>query len=332
MCTHIVLKNDGDYLVAARTMDFSFELESSMGIVPRNYPIKLAYLENTLDKHYAFLGLTRDIEGSYLFADGINEKGLTCSTLYFRDYASYSDKRDDSKEINLSAQEVVLWILANCETLEEVKEEFERMNLVEEKVGFIGQIPPLHWVVTDIEGNSITIEPLNHKFEIRENKYGVFANSPDISWHEANLRLYVGLDNHSHKAKDINGQPTKAYGMSSGGFGLPGDYTAPSRYVRAVFNKEHVNKGTTKDDAILAAMKVLNTVSIPLGVVVSDEGRRSYTQYTSYMVADNLEYYYKMYRSEELVRYSLNDYDLEGKDIIIDKVAHELKVVDGKNL
>lgn len=330
MCTHISFRNDGGHFIAARTMDFSFEIDPIMAVVPRNYPIKLAYHDNVLEEHYAFLGLSRYSGDEYIFADGVNEWGLSCATLYFTDYSSYSKEENKDKEVNLTPQEVVFWILAKARNLDDVKAEFDKIHLIEEDLDFIGATPPLHWVVCDKEGNSLTIEPIDGEFQIRVNKFGLYTNSPEISWHETNLRQYTGLSSFAHETRVLNDYTIKPWGMSSGGFGIPGDYTSPSRYVRAAFNKFTVEKGQTKIDAITAAMKVLDTVSIPLGSVISPQGRKSYTQYSAYMLHENSEYYYKTYKHTGLVRFGLFEYDLDGKDVIVNDVDQNLHIIEGK--
>ncbi|MDE8070748.1 linear amide C-N hydrolase, partial [Erysipelothrix rhusiopathiae] len=70
MCTNITLKSTQNHFLMARTMDFSFELDPEMVLIPRNIPLHFTYLYHEVSSHYAYLGLAKNI-GSYALADGI---------------------------------------------------------------------------------------------------------------------------------------------------------------------------------------------------------------------------------------------------------------------
>lgn len=232
MCTSITLKSKDNLSLLARTMDFSFELEPSMVVIPRKHLLNFSNLK-PLDNHYAFIGLGKHIDNNYVFADGLNEHGLSAAVLYFEGYAKYNENKDTDK-INLAPFEVLTYILATCKDLLEVKENFEKhINVVNQILTLIGSTPPLHWVFNDIEGNSIIIEPLETGIKIHDNKLGILANSPDLDWHLTNVRNYIGIQQKQVEPLTINGLTFKPFGQGSGTSGIPGDYTPPSRFLRA---------------------------------------------------------------------------------------------------
>lgn len=64
--------------------------------IPRN--VRLTFLEREeITSQYAFMGLSKDINKTYIFADGINEHWLSAAVLYFASYATYNDKVDSKK-------------------------------------------------------------------------------------------------------------------------------------------------------------------------------------------------------------------------------------------
>lgn len=73
------------------------------------------------------MGIGRNL-GTYLFADGLNEAGLACASLYFQGYAEYSDAIIPD-HINLAPHEIVGWLMTNFATLEEVKAAISRLNI-----------------------------------------------------------------------------------------------------------------------------------------------------------------------------------------------------------
>lgn len=324
MCTHIVLKNKNNNIISARTMDFSLELEPSIVVFPRNYSMEFNNLSSPLKEHFAFLGLGKNI-GQYIIADGVNEYGLSMAALYFEGCADFTDIPDENKT-NLDSHEVLHWILANCKDISSVKNELEKINVLNNTLNFIGKPAPLHWVVVDQKGKSIIIEPLDKGFVISDNAVGVLTNSPDLSWHYTNLRNYIGLDNNQLSERKIGQLNFAPFGQGSGSFGLPGDYTPTSRFVRAVFNKLSCDFGESINDTLIAGINILNTVSIPRGSVVTQRNTIDYTQYSSYVDVINLDYYFKTYYTNQMQKVSLNSFDLDNNQLIIKNIKKELSV------
>lgn len=309
MCTCIFLKNENNNTVMARTMDFSFELDPNFVFIPRNYPMSFKHLENKLDKHYAYIGLSNLIN-EYLFADGLNEHGLGVATLYFEGYAEYQSK--DKNKDNIASYELVNWLLANCKTVEEVMVELGTIRVVQSNLKLLNKTTPLHWMVCDKNGKNIVIEYTKEGLYVKENPTGVLTNSPNLEWHLTNLRNYIGLDRHQTQKRQINDVEVTAFGQGGGSFGLPGDYTPASRFVRTVFNKLTCFIGESEETLVVSAINILNSVSISRGNVITNADAIDYTQYTSYMALDTGHYYFKTYLNDKVRKAALNDFDLEG--------------------
>ncbi|CAM3726715.1 choloylglycine hydrolase family protein [Erysipelothrix urinaevulpis] len=316
MCTSITLKTKNNQHLLARTMDFSFELEPEMAMMPRHYPMNFHFMEQPLADHYAILGLSKKLN-THFMADGVNEKGLSGATLYFEDYAHYISQDDiDENKIQLGPIEFLMYVLATCETIENIIELEKNVQIVDLFVDFIQRTPPLHWVFVDQSGRSIIIEPRTDGLRIFENNLGILANSPDYEWHLTNIRNYINLSQSSYGPKTIYGQEFKPFGQGSGTFGLPGDLTPPSRFVRALYSKLSTKLPDNPTDLVIAASHVLNSVDIPKGSVVTQRGTLDYTQYTSYLSLSDLAYYYRLYNSFEIVKCTF-DYDRIDEDEII---------------
>lgn len=320
MCTHIVIKNNTS-LMAARTMDFSFPLQPTMYVMPRNYPIEYISKGLKLEKHKAFLGLGQNING-HVFADGINEYGLSCAALYFEGYAKYNTEEVNGK-VNLAPHEIVSYILASCKDTEDVQKVFQNINLVAHDLALVGAVTPLHWVVVDSSGKSIVIEPMEDGVSIKENAIGVVTNSPNLEWQLTNLRNYISLSPNADNNLKIDDLELKPFGQGSGSFGLPGDYTPPSRFIRAAYNKFTVEKGKTEKDLVKTAYHILNTVSVPKGAVITNSKQIDYTQYTTYMSLLTKTYYFKTYDNINVMSINLMDYNLDKDSITDIQVDHQ---------
>ena len=93
-------------------------------------------------------------------------------------------------------------------------------------------------MVTDTQGKSIVIEFIEGEMKIFENPLGIITNAPTFDWHMTNLRNYVNLSAVTIPNKKIEDLDFAALGAGSGMIGLPGDFTPPSRFVRATPNHQ----------------------------------------------------------------------------------------------
>ena len=71
MCTAATYKTKDFYF--GRTLDYEFSYGDQITITPRNYSFNFRHLE-TLNSHYAIIGMAYVAEKYPLYYDGINEK------------------------------------------------------------------------------------------------------------------------------------------------------------------------------------------------------------------------------------------------------------------
>lgn len=329
MCTGIALQTTDQLNILARTMDFSFILDPDMTVVPRNFVWDSIYHCNRPKQQYAFLGLSRNLSEGCTFADGVNEKGLACATLYFANYASYQESPIDGKT-NLAPYEVIQWMLSEFETVEQVKSALKEICIVKTELDFVGTTPPLHWIVTDKTGKTIVIEPLKSGIKIHDNPLGILTNSPDFDWHMTNIRNYISLSPNQLQPVTFNGVTFAPFGQGSGTVGLPGDFTPPSRFIRTLFNKLAIQDFTGEDEGVNAAFHILSNVSIPKGSVVTKEKRNDYTQFVSCMCCETSTYYFRTYDNQVISKLQLTKLDLDSSEIMtwsIKKETHYHSVI-----
>lgn len=313
MCTSISLSSKDNTHLLARTMDFSLQLDPEMMVFPRHFPLE--FHSGTLNEHYAFMGLSKNI-GGYFIADGVNEHGLSAAALYFEGYASYKDIAD-ATQTQVLPHELIMWILAKCQSVSETVEMLNNIDVVAKVLDFIGSTPPLHFIFLDRNGESIIVEFMSDGIHIHENKLGVLTNSPDYTWHLTNVRSYIGLDPKQVESRTLYGETFNPFGQGSGTFGLPGDFTPPSRFIKTLYNKLSSQKAQDRDALVLQAMHILNGVDIPLGSVITQRSTIDYTQYTSYILCDDPIYYYRMANSLQVQSVRLKDHDLDRTEIIV---------------
>jgi choloylglycine hydrolase len=79
------------------------------------------------------------------------------------------------------------------------------------------------------------LEIVDEVMHFYENPLGVLTNSPGIEWHWTNLNNYINLQPGNAPEHSFGPLAMKSFGHGSGMLGLPGDFTPPSRFVRAAF-------------------------------------------------------------------------------------------------
>jgi penicillin V acylase-like amidase (Ntn superfamily) len=311
MCTSITMTTEDQTVLLARTMDFAVILETEPTFIPRKKFVFDHDNGYNRQNEYAFVGMARQISNEqFVFADGLNERGLSCATLYFSDYAEYNSQ-DEHKKYSLAPHDVVPFLLSTCATVEEVARTMENAQVENTVLDFLGIVLPLHWVVTDASGKSIVIEYTNQTLAIHDNTVGIMTNSPEYTWHTTNLRNYIGLAPSQKTELQLENMVMKPFGEGGGSFGLPGDFTSPSRFVRAAFLKSCLQDIKTEMDGVTAVFHLLSNVSVPKGVVKTSKAF-DYTQYTAIMVNSSLKYYYKTYDNQRIRCIQLDNEDFDA--------------------
>src|SRR5262249_17703247 len=143
-------------------------------------------------------------------------------------------------------------------------------------------------------------------------------NAPTFDWHITNLRNYVNLSVTDVPAVAIDGREFAALGMGSGMHGLPGDFTPPSRFVRAAGFAQAARPAEAARGGGLQALRLLNQFDIPRGSVRTVEGGKVVEDSTQWTAASDLKtcrYYIHTYQNRRIRMVDLRRLDLGAKDV-----------------
>ncbi|GAB4234127.1 MAG: choloylglycine hydrolase family protein [Chlamydiales bacterium] len=321
-CTGILLKTQDGSIVHGRTVEFGVFIDTSVAVIPRNYEFVGSTPMGPGKKYtsrYAALGIfTYD---NVKLMDGINEAGLALGAFYFPTFAEYSHVTSENVEKALSPIDFSNWILTQFSSLDEIRKAIEKESvLIVPTVieGWGSETPPFHYIVYDKKGKSIVIEPLDGKLVVKDNPIGVLTNSPSFDWHLTNIRNYIALNPRNVPPIKIDGTQFASLGQGSGMLGLPGDFTPPSRFVRATVFSASAIPEKTADQGILQTFHILNNFDIPIGVARHVEDGVIHSDYTMLTVArdpQSLKYYYKTYDDQTIRYVDLSQFDLNAKQI-----------------
>jgi choloylglycine hydrolase len=319
-CTGMRLTAKDGTSVHGRTLEFATKVDLTLAVIPRHYRFVGTTAEGkgiTYVSKYAAVGaMAFDIPA---LMDGLNEKGLAVGTFYFPTFAGYSNLTKDNQNRALSPIEFPNWILSQFETVEEVKKALSQIvivPIVSTKWG--NTSPPFHYIVYDKKGGCLVIEPLDGKLVATDNPLGVFTNSPSFGWHMINLRNYIHLDPFNAPSAKILDVTLPPLGSGSGLLGLPGDFTPPSRFVRAAFFSSMADNPPNAEEAVFELFHLLNPFDIPLGSVRDQKDNHTYndqTQVTTVRDPEALNYYFKTYEDQTIKKVNLKKFDFNAKTI-----------------
>ena len=265
-CTGITLKSRDNATVVARTMDWSRTENNSMYvIVPRGYNHQSLLPDGTMDglefvSLYGYAGLAA-AEPEFII-DGTNEAGLSAALFYFPNYGEYEPYNEEDKDISLADFQVVSWILSRFATIDQVKAAINDIRII----NIDPSAATVHWRITDVTGRQVVLEIVNGVPNFYENEIGVLTNSPGFQWHMTNLDNYVNLKPGGAGPTEFGPIELRAFGSGAGFLGLPGDFTPPSRFVRAAFLKTYAQPQKSAFDAVTQSFHILNNFDVPSGI------------------------------------------------------------------
>ena len=255
---------------------------------------------------------------------GINSEGLVASTLYFTDYAEFREPASfsGSKCDNIIPQtKLSTYVLAKYSTVQHLKKHLR--NKVFPKVWTQGDLGltsvPFHYVFHDVTGQSLVLEYTKNGMKYFDNTVGAMTNSPDFEWHMTNLKNYPTLQRtefdgfkYHHKGNRHTMDPAW---VGTGFSGLPGDYSSPSRFIKAAAMATHSGKTENAEQAVTRMVHMMNAADIPKGIMlahfVDEKGEKhEHTDYTWWISVYDLSarcVYYRGYTDLSVKRICLDN-------------------------
>ncbi len=300
-CTGIRLIAKDSSVVYGRVLQWGeFDLQTRVRVIPRGYAFTGQTPEGLNGKKwqakYGVVGLDA-LHLDYLL-DGMNEKGLAMGLFYFAGFGKFNQYEKNKAENTINTLDVINYVLTQFATIAEVREGMSKVRVIAVNEKVAGMPIIAHWMVTEPTGKSIVIEYTDGRLKIFDNTLGVITNAPSYDWHEINLRNYIEFTDDAHPAKIMGGKEYAPLGFGSNMLGLPGDFTPPSRFVRAVAWTQTARPTPTSSETVYEAFRILDNFNVPLPVITKPTpgddltNMRSATQWTTVWDLANRVLYY----------------------------------------
>ena len=328
-CTGISLNSEDGGVVVARTVEWALgdAKHNQIVVFPRDKSYRAQTPDGMNGKSWTGkYGLVSVSAYDQPFGpDAMNEKGLYVGVYYFPGYADYKRYDKNHADRSMSVGDFMQWMLSSFETVEEVRRNLDKVLVVDVKDPRFGGAPlPFHWKIADPTGASIVVEMVNGgEIKVYDAFKGVIANSPTYEWHLTNLRNYLNLSTEPAAPLIIDGQSVVPFGGGSGLVGLPGDFTPPSRFVRAAVLTATARPLPTSVEAVFEAFRILDGFNIPVGMTAKPgktaQDIESATQITTASDLKNRRYYFHTMSNREVRMIDLSKIDFSTiKEQMID--------------
>ncbi len=315
MCTTIAWQNGDLYL--GRTMDIAFDFPRHVVITPRNYPFHFAK-HRTIERHHALIGTAMLLQNHPLYCEAVNEMGLYMAGLNFPGLARYAPPCNDKP--NICAGELIAWVLCQCRDLAHAEALLAKTHVTNLPIADGVAVPDLHFLLADQTGSRV-LEYTAQGMTLFDNPTGVMTNNPDFPMHMQHLNNFRALSPRTPPNTLTQELHLPDYCVGLGGLGLPGDYSSPSRFVKAFFLKTNAAAPHTPDASVAHMLHMLAAVSMPRGAVIDGAGNLDTTVYTCCIDAQRGVYYYKTYDSTGLQAVHLHHANLDGS--LLNCFAHQ---------
>lgn len=330
-CTGIRLIAKNGAVVYGRTLEFGKDIASKIIMIPRNYSFvgTLPRGQKGLRWHSKYAVVGANAFDAVAIVDGVNEQGLAGGLFYFSGYAQYQDIDPKEYDRALAPHELMTWILTNFATVAEIKKALPFIKIAKTIFMPMSIIPPLHAIVHDAQGNSLVIEYVHGALQMYDNPLGVITNAPTFDWHMTNLRNYVMISARNSAPVQLHNLKLEPMSQGSGMLGLPGDFTSPSRFVRAVAFSQNVTPCADEHETRNTLFHLLHLFDIPRGVVYQDvDGIRNYelTQWTGVSDLRNMCYYFTTYGNPQVHMIDMKAMDLNAASVVMLPMQYNQKV------
>ncbi len=291
-CTAVDMVAADKSVVAGRTMEWAFDMKWTLESLPKGttltLPMPAGMPAKTVTTTYSQVGIGAGIIPGTPMVEGQNEAGLALSANFLPGFTQYqSAGTGDANAVEILS--FAKWLLGSYKDVASVKAALPTVKVWSDPALPTGPtVPAMHFKINDRSGAGLIVEYVGGELQMHDDAAHVLTNAPTYDWHLTNLRNYVNLSSIGADSRQYGAVDVTALGQGGGTMGLPGDYTPPSRFVRAAFMRHFVPLPKDAGEATQTITHILNTVDIPIGVAQSKDGDKVVSDYTQWVSLKDL--------------------------------------------
>ena len=281
MCTAVSLSHENRHFFA-RTLDLEYHHTESVTLTPRRFPFHFTDGTSIADRP-ALLGMAY-VQNRYpLYYDAMNEHGLCMAGLAFSGFCTYAALTSPPMGHRIAPWELIPYVLTRCRTVDDAKRLLQDAVLAD--IPFSDTLPnqPMHWMIAGHTACTVLETDGDGRIRLYDNPTAVMTNAPPLLYQLSRLGQYRHLTPYPKLDPD-----TGILMRGAGAMGLPGDFSSPSRFVRAAYLRRYMRCHTADD-----VFTLLDSVKVPRGAALSEDGRPIVTHYSAVMEPQSMTYHYR---------------------------------------
>lgn len=314
MCTAIRLSDDHVNVYLARNLDWTTGFGERVVLTPTSFAVTSPFGAIATVRH-AVIGMGIVEHGTPLYFDCGNDAGLAVAGLNFPGYARYAPG-PVTGATNVAAFEFPLWIASQFSTVDEVATALADVVIVDRPIDERLPSSLLHWIVGDAS-RAIVVEHTSDGIGVFDDDVDVLANQPGFAWHRENLRNYLNVSPDYPREAVVGRAHLRPFGAGSSMRGVPGDYTSPSRFVRAAYVNGHYPLKAGEAENVSRAFHTLQQVAMVDGCAAMESGEFETTRYTGLFSSRTQTYYWNTYDDPAVRAVAMADHATDGSDLVL---------------
>jgi choloylglycine hydrolase len=321
-CTGLQLIGEDGTVVRGRTNEWgAFNMHSNATIYPRQTEFTGTTPEGANGlKWQAKYGFVCFEASEGIAMDGMNEAGLSIGGFLHKGFADYPAYDPKYASESISPGDLLYFVLSNFDSIETLKKEIGKIRIVPVKDPVIGMEWQAHCFVSDQTGANVVIEFTHKEMTLYDNPVGVITNNPNFDWHLINLRNYGYISDTPFENKKWGELEISPLAAGSGMLGLPGDFTSPSRFVRAVVFKQFSRKTKGGYDTVQELFRILDNFNVAphlaeASSMSAEDQMPSATQWTIANDTKNLIIYYHTMYNRRVRKIEMKKLDFENSEV-----------------
>lgn len=314
MCTGIRFSDGDGHLYLARNLDWTSGYGERVVVTPTGYAPRSPFGAIPSIRH-ATIGMGIVEDDTPLYFDCGNDVGLAVAGLNFPGYAEYAAAPVDGAT-NVAAFELPLWVCSQFGSVDEVEAALAEVAVVDRPIDERYPSSLLHWIVADAT-RAIVLEHTHDGLHVVDDDVDVLANQPGFSWHHENLRNYLNTSPEFPGETVLGRARLAPFGSGSHMRGIPGDYSSPSRFVRAAYVNAHYPTQAGEADNVSRAFHTLQQVAMVDGCAAMASGEFEKTLYTGLFSSATSTYYWNTYDDPAVRGVALADHQPGGTELVV---------------